>query len=207
MTEEVSRQTCKRPQFSLWVLLFVVPTIAGMIFAVYSTFAAQEKRYRDLIAEEATLYQESKITEIRLGNLRRMMEAHHHRQEEWRKPESVLFYIKHMDLISQGERGSSGVSLLRLPTINDAIYSFTQANDEQLLDLVDLLIEQYPQLEVSIQYRVLECLKNLPAYVRRKRLESVRGKVVEFLEPLKDDPEEAIATQARDTLQAYARAD
>lgn len=179
-----------RPQFSLWFLLFVIPTIAGIAFGAYSAFAAQDKRFRDLMAEKAMLLRESSEAEVRKNKLTRAEHSLEKILAEWNSPEAVLFEIK--------TRPPAGYSQER-----DPVYFFLQASDQQLQDLVDLLAERFPDSHREIQIHILECLRSFSGYVVSDRLDGLRGKVREFVEPLQFDSDDRIRQLAIETLYLF----
>ncbi|PQO36985.1 hypothetical protein C5Y96_07435 [Blastopirellula marina] len=155
--QEIEQRPSQRTQFPLWFLLFVLPTIAGMIFAVYSAFAAQDKRYRDLMAEQAMLIQECSEAEARMSKLSRAEQSFDGAVTRWNSPDAVLSEIKTTNpTVHWGER--------------DLVYFFLQANDHQLHELVDLLAKEYPDSHPAIQARILECLRSFPEYVIAEHL-------------------------------------
>lgn len=191
MPQDLPQPRSRWPQFSLWFLLFVIPTVAGIVFSVYSAFAAQDKRFRDLMAEQALLIQECSEVKARMNGLAKAEESLEKLINARNSPESVLFDIE-MTLPSWYSMDESGPA-----------YFFLQANDQQLHDLVDLLIERFPDSHPRIKPSILARLSCVPEYVVPERLEGLRDKVRKFAEPLQFDSDERIQQLAAETLFAF----
>ncbi|MBA2113327.1 hypothetical protein HOV93_04760 [Planctomycetes bacterium FF15] len=181
----------------------MIPTIAGVGLGGYSALATQEKRYRELMTEQAMVAQEFSEAEIRHDKLNRLIQSLQQKQGVWRTPKRVMFLVEYPSpsIFMRGQFPSP--HYMHIPLMNDSIHFYLQANDNQLSELVDRLIERYPQSDVIVQVRILECLKNLPAYVHRERLEQVEHKIREFAKPLTQDSNQTVAERALHTLRAY----
>lgn len=190
MPQDLPQPRSRWPQFSLWFLLFVIPTVAGIVLGAYSAVAAQDKRFRDLIAEHALVIQECSEAEARHKSLVRIEQAYEEMIAEWNSPDAILIEIRTTNPTVKWAR-------------RDPVYFFLQASDQQLDELVDLLAENFPDSHPAIQARILECVKSFPEYVVAERLKGLREKVRRFVEPLQFDSDERIQQLAAETLFAF----
>ena len=202
MTDDVPVSK-KWPQFSLWFLLFVLPTAAGALFGVCAAFAMHQQRFDDLMAQKAVEIQELSNAEMRRDQLKKLSESLQKKQQEWQSVERVIAMVESPGPFEIFSRFDVPRRFSQVPVVKDSIHFYTQASDQQIEELVSQLIQRYPAADESAKLRILACLQNLPAYVHSERLIGIKSKIIEFADPLQQDAHKGIAESAQDVLQAY----
>ncbi|RCS52866.1 hypothetical protein DTL42_08535 [Bremerella cremea] len=193
-SDQEPKPSILRGQFPLWVLLFVLPTLIASGCAVYLAFAAQAKEQARLQEQEARTRQELAAAQLRLSRLNRMNASLEIKQLRWKSPLSIVQAVKNPPPKTPSVQSASHWEPLYL--VRNSIHFYLQASDEELQQLVSQLIAIYPESRPEVQYRVLDCLEKLPAYVA-DRSELVRKEIEDFLATVPEDSDPRIQGMVR----------
>ncbi|MFN3150414.1 hypothetical protein [Bremerella sp.] len=204
MPQDLPQPRSRWPQFSLWFLLFVIPTVAGALFGICAAFAMHQQRFHDLMAQQAVEIQELSNAELRRDRLKQLSESLQKKQQEWQSTQSVIAMVEGPGPYAIFSQVDVPGRFTHIPVVKDSIHFYAQASDEQLEELVNQLVQRYPAAEESVQLRILACLGSLPAYVNRERLEDLESKIIGFAGPIQQDSRKKIADSAQKVLEAYA---
>jgi len=150
----------KRVQFPLWFLLFVIPTIAGLGFAIYTNGREQARASVDLLAQEAVLRDKIALLESEIARAQQVDQAVQWHADRWKSPEAVVDYFKSF----HHNEESTEKAVYGFPFLHSIGAFFIQADEADLRRLLKLLREAYPTCDDSNKYSLLDFAIHIPTH-------------------------------------------
>ena len=201
MTESGGSGARGRFQFPLWVLMFVLPTIAGLLFAMYANQQRQLKVREELMMQQAELAE--MLVELRhTGDDWLHLQAEmRERLQQYKDPQWVLTRMNHPFVPPTApKQGSKGYC--EVEDASDFLGFFVQANDDDMRTLLRKMEEVYPRTTHVTQFQILNLLARLPEFAP-ERMPAIAAEVKAFVEPLQSQSDQKLAGQAKAVWQTF----
>ncbi|PQO27019.1 hypothetical protein [Blastopirellula marina] len=195
MNDPQGSKANRRFQYPLWVFLFVLPTIAGLLFVMYANQQRQQKVREELLMRQVDLIeQRGEVSELQANwdDLRSDMQQN---LREFKSPEKVIARLQH-PLISSRDPIGGGSGYYEVEDASDFLFFFVQANDDDVRELFGKMQEVYPKAPHVTQFQILNLLARLPEFAP-DRMEAIADQVKQFIEPLKEQKNQKLAGEAQ----------
>lgn len=181
--------------------MFVLPTIAGLLFAMYANQQRQLKVREELMMQQVGLHET-------LAELRRNRDGWRHLQDAMRKnlqkykdPQWVLTRMNHpFAPPTAPKQGSQGY--YEVEDASEFLTFFVQASDDDMRALLRKMEEVYPQTTHVTQFQILNLLARLPEFAP-ERMPAIAAEVKAFVEPLLEQNDQKLASQAKAVWQTF----
>ena len=196
MDNEEKQPRRSRLQFSLGMLLFVIPTIAGLGFGYVSLTQQWERTIEQKQEQLAELVMQRKVAEMERARSFVMLDDVEQKLDQFREPEEI---VRQTGLRLYGGGFAKDQ--------NDLIYFERQANDDDLLELVSQLEAKLNDSSRAQVERIVTYLERLPqvAYQRRQVIAQKVRQALEAAEArnfaLDEESREKRAAAVRDQQQ------
>lgn len=196
--QDVQQQPPKRTQFPLWFLLFVIPTVAGLGFAIYTNWHQQSQMRADLIAHQEVLRERIATMESEIALVEQMAKQIQWRADRWKSADSVVDYLK---AYHENER-APGHGSFEVPLGHDLNTFFLRADEGDMHRLLKLLRETYPACDNSNKYSLLDFAINIPTHAPHY-VHALTEDARRLAEVVPDDANPLVRKQAQKLRQVF----
>lgn len=191
-------QPARRTQFPLWFLLFVIPTIAGLGFAIFSNWQEQARTRADLIAQRAILQDERAALWSEIALVDQVDQQIVREAGRWDSPDAVVHYLQSY----HDNEGFANQGFYEVPFWHDINGFFLHADEADLHRLLALMRKNYPDCDNSNKYSMLEFAINLPTH-SPGHVDALTEDAWRLAEDVSDDAHPLLKKQARRLRQAF----
>lgn len=174
--------------------MFVLPTIAGLSFAIYAKHQRQQEAQEELMAIQAGLVEEQHAIAMQLANLTQVPDSIQQNLQNFKSPEQVIARLQN-PLVPQMNPNGGGGGYHEIEDASDFMFFFVQANDDDVRKLFARMQELYPHTTRITQFQILNLLARLPEFAP-DRLDAIAGEVKAFVEPIRESKNQTLAKQA-----------
>lgn len=154
----LTQQPAKRTQFPLWFLLFVIPTIAGLGFAIYSNWQEQVRTRADLIARRAVLRDKIALLDSEIALVEQVGRQIQQRADRWKSTEAVIDYLTLYRQL-EGRTSDESVSVW-----HELRCFFVQADEQKLHRLMKRIQEAYSKGDADDRFLLLDFAVSIPLF-------------------------------------------
>lgn len=197
-TLEEQPRRATRPQFPLWFLLFVLPTIAGLGFAIYANFQEQAKLRESLELQQVILQAKNVDVELEIKRWNVIAVRARRNWDRWKSADAVVDYLK----IQMGRHEQGPVVFETVPSDSEMRLFFHQADDYDLRRLLQLMQQEYGTLGVGSKYAMFDLVSRLPQFVPGK-VETLRRDVKELLAKVTNEDHAMVQAKANNAREAF----
>ena len=193
----------KRAQFSLWFLLFVVPTITGLGIAIYTNWHQQARARADLAAHRAVLHEKIAHLKSEVALLKQVGWQIQRRADQWKSADAI---VDHLKARNQREDIEEGVLRDVAPWPSEYNVFFLQADEKELLRLLQLIRKEYRECDASTRFTLLSFTARIPEYAP-EHVESLAEDARRLVEELPRDDQFLFLSKVNQLRDAFHLAD
>ncbi len=195
MTRVLSPQSdFPRFQFSLWMLLLIVPAIAGFVFAVISLTWHRALKIEQTKKEIAQLQQEVALAGFEYSAVHNQIALVDENLEKHRRPQSIVAQTK-TDLYSGGLSNSQW----------DVNYFAHQVRNEDVRLLVTLLKKEVAHASEAQKLQIIDYLKRILVVMPERKV-IYAAEAEALLASLSNDSTRIVALRAEQAREMYQSA-
>lgn len=196
--QDVPQQPPKRAQFPLWFLLFVIPTIAGLGFAIYANWQEQSRTRADLIAQQVILRDKIAMLKTEIALARQVERQVQLQADHWKSADVVVHYLK----AYRQHEGMYEPAFYDVPFRHDINGFFLQADEPEMHRLLELLRRAYPSCEESNKFAILDFATNIPIHAP-DHVVALAEDARRLADLVSDDAHSALKERAESLRQAF----
>lgn len=175
--------------------MFVLPTIAGLLFAMYANRQRQQKVREELLMQQVDLIDQRQAIKELQANWDSLQSDMQQNLREFQDSEKVIARLHH-PLIPPMNPIGGGSGYYEVEDASDFLFFFVQADDDDVRELFGKMQEVYPKASHITQFQILNLLARLPEFAP-DRLNAIAEEVKVFVEPLKEQTNQKLAGQAQ----------
>lgn len=195
---QLTQQPAKRAQFPLWFLLFVIPTIAGLGFAIYSNWKQQSQVRAELVAHQAILKAEIETLESEIALVRQIDLTIQGQADKWKSAEEVIRSLKGQS----AEWETIGFGFIEIPIWHDSHTFLLQADEADLHQLVSLLREEFRKGSDSTKFAFLCFVAHIPDNAPQ-HVETLSEDVQQLVELISTDDDPRLKMKEKKIREAF----
>lgn len=198
--QDIAPQPSKRAQFPLWFLLFVIPTIAGLGFAIFANWQEQARTRADLIAHQAMLRDKIAMLKSEIALAQQVDRQVQAEADRWKSPDTVADYLKSFH---QNEKFSEP-GFYEIMFVHDINIFFLHADEADLHRLLNLLQEAFPKCDDSNKFAILDFVLSIPTHAPSYR-DALAADVQRLADLVPEDAPAKLREHAESLRQAFQR--